>query len=81
MRYEQLETGVVIVTQGKRQFFQGDTMGSVAQVIEDVLALHKIAAARRRERFQNGALRLDNVKLNFTLDADGNPCDAHPHGA
>lgn len=47
---------------------------------EDVLTLHKMAAAMRRRRFENGALRLDNVKLNFTLDADGNPCDAHPHG-
>ncbi len=50
-------------------------------MVEDVLTLHKIAAARRKARFQNGALRLDNVKLNFQLDADGNPCDAHPHGA
>ena len=81
MGYEQLKTGSVIVKQRKRQFFKVNIMGSAAQVIEDVLVLHKIAAARRRERFQNGALRLDNVKLNFTLDADGNPCDAHPHGA
>ncbi len=51
------------------------------QVVGDVLALHRIAAARRRARFENGALRLDNVKLNFTLDADGNPIDAHQHGA
>ena len=43
--------------------------------------LHKIAAARRKARFQNGALRLDNVKLDFKLDEDGNPCDTHPHGA
>ncbi|BDA45360.1 DIS3-like exonuclease 2 [Coccomyxa sp. Obi] len=49
------------------------------QVVEDVLTLHKIAAARRKARFENGALRLDNVKLNFELDAEGNPCNAHPH--
>lgn len=55
-------------------------MAAAAQVVGDVLALHRIAAARRRERFENGALRLDNVKLNFTLDANGNPCDAQPHG-
>lgn len=50
------------------------------QVQEDVLALHGIAAKLRAKRFGSGALRLDNTKLNFSLDADGNPDDAHPHG-
>lgn len=50
------------------------------QVQADVLALHGIAAKLRAARFGSGALRLDNTKLNFTLDADGNPDDAHPHG-
>ena len=50
------------------------------QVQEDVLALHGIAAKLRAKRFGSGALRLDNTKLNFSLDADGNPEDAHPHG-
>ena len=50
------------------------------QVQADVLALHGIAAKLRAARFGSGALRLDNTKLNFTLDAEGNPDDAHPHG-
>lgn len=50
------------------------------QVQGDVLALHGIAAELRATRFGSGALRLDNTKLNFSLDADGNPDDAHPHG-
>ena len=50
------------------------------QVQADVLALHGLAAKLRAARFGSGALRLDNTKLNFTLDADGNPDDAHPHG-
>jgi hypothetical protein len=50
------------------------------QVVEDVRALQGIAAVMRRVRYENGALRLDNVKLNFDLDSDGNPCAAHPHG-
>ena len=45
-----------------------------------MLALHEIAAKLRAKRFGSGALRLDNTKLNFSLDADGNPEDAHPHG-
>jgi hypothetical protein len=51
------------------------------QVRGDVLALHGLAQAMRARRFTNGALRLDNVKLDFRLDADGNPVEAHPHGA
>jgi hypothetical protein len=27
----------------------------------------------RRRRFDEGALRLDNVRLTFSLDKDGNP--------
>ena len=50
------------------------------QVHWDVLALHGIAAKLRAKRFGSGALRLDNTKLNFSLDADGNPDGAHPHG-
>ena len=45
-----------------------------------MLALHEIAAKLRAKRFGSGALRLDNTKLNFSLDRDGNPEDAHPHG-
>ena len=43
------------------------------QVVADSLTLSRIARNLRRRRFEGGALRLDNVKLYFKLDADGNP--------
>jgi len=53
--------------------------GARAQVVADVRALGALAGHMRRRRFANGALRLDNVKLNFRLGADGNPAAAEPH--
>lgn len=50
------------------------------QVVHDVLTLHEVAVNLRRRRFENGAIRLDNVKLYFTLDADGNPVAATSEG-
>ncbi|KAK6177447.1 hypothetical protein SNE40_015545 [Patella caerulea] len=42
--------------------------------VEDIknrtLILHKISSGLREARFDNGALRLDQVKLQFTLDKD-----------
>lgn len=43
--------------------------------MSDSLALARIAAALRRRRYENGALRLDNTRLFFKLDGEGNPCD------
>jgi exoribonuclease R len=51
----------------------------LVQVVEDVLCLAKVARNLRKDRFDSGALRLDNIKLGFTLDADGNPVGATPH--
>lgn len=45
------------------------------QVVGDSLTLCRIARNLRRRRFENGALRLDNIKLFFKLDDDGNPED------
>jgi exoribonuclease R len=45
-------------------------------VAADALALHCLAKKLRRRRFDNGALRLDNVKLyfpEFDADDDGAP--------
>ena len=39
-----------------------------------------LAVAMRRHRFHNGSLRLDNVKLMFVRNKDGNPVDAQPYG-
>eukprot|EP00887_Chlorella_sp_A99_P000156 scaffold16.g156.t1 len=43
------------------------------EVVADSLALQHIAANLRRRRFEGGALRLDNTRLYFSLDDDGNP--------
>lgn len=45
------------------------------QVVKDSLALHRIASSLRRRRFDGGALRLDNTRLFFKLDEEGNPHD------
>ena len=44
---------------------------TMQQVAADVRLMHRVAKARRRLRFENGALALDSVKLTFQLDADG----------
>ncbi|XP_042314487.1 DIS3-like exonuclease 2 [Sceloporus undulatus] len=47
---------------------------SVAEVHQAVLNLHQIAKKLRNQRFEDGALRLDQLKLSFTLDkASGMP--------
>ncbi|KAJ7569501.1 hypothetical protein O6H91_01G081300 [Diphasiastrum complanatum] len=46
------------------------------QIIGDIRALHGIAKRMRELRFEGGALKLDNSKLLFVLDGDGNPCDS-----
>ncbi|KAL4419743.1 hypothetical protein ABPG75_006841, partial [Micractinium tetrahymenae] len=43
------------------------------QVVQDSLTLHRIASSLRRRRFDGGALRLDNTRLFFKLDEQGNP--------
>ena len=45
----------------------------------DVLQLNSVARKLRAARYSDGALRLDNVKLSFRLDAEGNPVSAQPY--
>lgn len=52
----------------------------VWQVVEDVLALNGIARHLKAGRASNGALRLDNTKLYFKMDDNGNPVSAAPYG-
>jgi DIS3-like exonuclease 2 len=53
---------------------------SVDQVAQDVRLMHRVAMARRRLRFDNGALALNGPKLTFKLDADGQtPLLAEPY--
>mmetsp|Transcript_24168 Transcript_24168/g.40011 ORF Transcript_24168/g.40011 Transcript_24168/m.40011 type:complete len:960 (-) Transcript_24168:67-2946(-) len=51
-----------------RQPTGGHTVDDVAF---DVRLMHKVAMARRRLRFLNGALALNGVKLSFKLESDG----------
>lgn len=44
---------------------------TMQQVAGDVRLMHRVAMARRRLRFENGALALNSVKLTFQLDTDG----------
>lgn len=44
---------------------------TIDQVATDVRLMHKVAMARRKLRFDNGALGLHGIKLTFKLDADG----------
>ena len=44
---------------------------TIEQVAADVRLLHKVGMARRKLRFDHGALALHGVKLTFTLDQDG----------
>ncbi|GAA5825466.1 hypothetical protein JCM11251_006999 [Rhodosporidiobolus azoricus] len=46
-------------------------------VENDVKALAGIARHLRARRFDNGALRIDNVKVSFRLDEVGMPVDSH----
>ena len=44
---------------------------TIDQVAADVRLMHKVAMARRKLRFGNGALALNGIKLAFQLEADG----------
>jgi len=50
-----------------------------AGVIEDVLAMNKIAVARRAKRFANGALALHRHKLRLKLGPDSLPTQAESY--
>jgi DIS3-like exonuclease 2 len=48
-------------------------------IAQDILNLHSIAVNLREKRFASGALKLDSVRLSFTLDEDGNPTDYYQY--
>lgn len=53
----------------------------IEEVASDVRLMHKVAMARRRLRFRNGALGLNGVKLAFRLENDGKTpalCEPYP---
>jgi len=49
------------------------------QVAKDVRLLHKLGQVLRKRRFDEGSLRLNNTKIVFAMDEDGNPCKAIPY--
>lgn len=49
------------------------------QVAHDVRLMHRVAMARRRLRFQNGALALNGIKLAFKLEEDGETPQVRVH--
>jgi len=54
---------------------------TIDEVAADVRLMHKVAMARRKLRFANGALALNGVKLAFQLDSDGETpllCEPYP---
>ncbi|KAJ9117499.1 hypothetical protein QFC22_004349 [Naganishia vaughanmartiniae] len=67
-----------------QRVIEGDAIGDVKTVSEphqvsevekDILLLHTLAKKLRARRFENGALKIDNVKLSFNLDDEGRPID------
>ena len=52
-----------------------DTPHTPTGIAEDIVRMASIARHLRRRRFEGGALRIDNVKLNFHLGVDGIPHD------
>jgi len=54
---------------------------TINQVAHDVRLMHKVAMARRKLRFENGALALNGIKLTFQLGDDGQTpmlCEPYP---
>ncbi|KAL8290404.1 hypothetical protein RQP46_002662 [Phenoliferia psychrophenolica] len=47
------------------------------EVESDIKMLGDLAKHLRKRRFDNGALRIDNVKVFFNLDAEGQPADCN----
>lgn len=48
-------------------------------VNSDIKLLHDLAQKMRKRRFENGALKIDNIRLSFKLDEHGLPTDASPY--
>lgn len=49
---------------------------TASEVEDDIRVLHELASKMRERRFEGGALKINNTKLNFTLDENGLPSDA-----
>lgn len=47
----------------------------LSEIEADIKNLHELAVKMRQRRFENGALKIDNVRLSFDLDEQGLPTD------
>eukprot|EP01114_Cavostelium_apophysatum_P019410 TRINITY_DN6252_c0_g1_i2.p1 TRINITY_DN6252_c0_g1~~TRINITY_DN6252_c0_g1_i2.p1 ORF type:complete len:1327 (-),score=433.29 TRINITY_DN6252_c0_g1_i2:12-3866(-) len=52
---------------------------SVPQIVQDVLNMQMIASSLRRQRFQDGSLAMNNMKLSFRLNDTGNPVSTYQY--
>jgi protein SSD1 len=46
-----------------------------ADIAHDIRVFHNLANQLRSQRFENGALSLESIRLSFKLDANGFPED------
>lgn len=72
-----------------QKVIEGQTLGGVAVIPEhdagdiahDIKILEGLAKSIRAERFKNGTLRLDSLRLSFQLDENGLPTDCGQYTA
>ncbi|KAF6762266.1 SSD1 protein [Ephemerocybe angulata] len=73
--------------QNAQNVLDGKALGDVAingghqesAIEQDVKILESIAKILRADRFKNGALSLEGMKIKFTLDENGLPADCGPY--
>jgi len=71
------DPGIDWVAQGLPTVYGGHTPATCKATI---LGLHNIACQLRSQRFSNGSLRLDKVKVGFSMDSDtGLPSNIYPY--
>jgi protein SSD1 len=84
LTYVSLRSCVKLAYDDAQRVIEGGKIGDVKSVQEphsvsdvetDILLLNTLAKKLRAKRFENGALKIDNVKLNFQLDDEGRPID------
>ncbi len=51
--------------------------GAEGELKDEILILHKLAQILRKERFQNGALKVEQTEIKFKIDQKGRPYDVY----
>ncbi|PRP88367.1 mitotic control protein [Planoprotostelium fungivorum] len=52
---------------------------TVPEMSRDILAMHSIAQHLRKSRYENGSITMNNSKLGFKLDDNGNPIEVYEY--